>query len=158
MLRLYVPKYEDLRFRQELLADPDTMAYNHAYGGIISFPEEKWSGWYDKWVVNPKGRFYRYLEFGDTVGFVGETAYHFDEEREIYISDIIVKAEHRGKGFGKQGLRMLCDAARENGISVLYDDIAIDNPSVKLFLDSGFYEDYRTDEFIMLKRDLSMEL
>lgn len=154
MLELYIPKYEELRFRQELLADTDTMAYNHAYGGIISFPEEKWSDWYNRWVENPEKRFYRYLKSEDTGGFVGETAYYFDEERKIYIADIIVMAKHRGKGYGKTGLRMLCESAKENGVSALYDDIAIDNPSVKLFLNNEFNEEYRTEEFIMVKKNL----
>ena len=30
MLTLYKPKYEDLWFRQMMLADEDTMSYNHA--------------------------------------------------------------------------------------------------------------------------------
>lgn len=36
----------------------------------------------------------------------------------------------------------------------LYDDIAIDNPAISLFLNSGFVEVYRTREYIMLKKDL----
>ena len=30
LLTIYEPKYEDLWFRQEMLADEATMAYNHA--------------------------------------------------------------------------------------------------------------------------------
>ena len=47
---LYRPGLEELSFRQELLADPDTMAYNHAYGGTIRFPRERWVDWYARWV------------------------------------------------------------------------------------------------------------
>ena len=155
MITLYVPKLEDLWFREELLADPDTMAYNHAYGGTISFPEEKWRDWYSRWVLNTKGkRFYRYLVNEDNNEFVGEIAYHFDEEREIYIASIIIKAEHRKNGFGKQGLYRLCEAAKENGITVLYDDIAIDNSAIMLFLDEGFEIDSQNDEFAMMKKIL----
>ena len=60
----------------------------------------------------------------------------------------------RGKGYGAQGLELLCAAAKENGITVLYDDIAVDNPAVRLFLAHGFYEDHRTEEKIVLKKDL----
>ena len=49
---------------------------------------------------------------------------------------------------------MLCDVARENGVSVLYDDIAIDNPAIGLFLKHGFSEEYRTKEKIVLKKEL----
>ena len=51
-------------------------------------------------------------------------------------------------------LDLLCTAAKENGITVLYDDIAIDNPAVKLFLKHGFKEESRTDEKIILKKEL----
>lgn len=37
MLHLHKPTREELRFRQELLSDPSTMSYNHAYGGTIVF-------------------------------------------------------------------------------------------------------------------------
>lgn len=60
-LKLYKPSYEDLWFRKQFLADEETMSYNHAWGGIIDFSEEKWSGWYEKWVCCKNGtRFYRY--------------------------------------------------------------------------------------------------
>ena len=55
---------------------------------------------------------------------------------------------------GGQGLEVLCDAAKENGISVLLDDIAIDNPAISLFLKHGFSEIDRTDEKIVLKKYL----
>ena len=32
--------------------------------------------------------------------------------------------------------------------------IAIDNPAAELFLKAGFTEEYRTDEIIMLKKEL----
>ena len=70
------------------------------------------------------------------------------------MQDIIVYAKYRGKGYGEQGLRMLCEAAKSNGLELLYDDIAIDNPAIPLFLKVGFMEEYRTDEIIMLKKEL----
>lgn len=36
----------------------------------------------------------------------------------------------------------------------LYDDIAIDNPAISIFLKEGFIEEYRTDEIILLKKIL----
>ena len=44
MLTLYEPKYEELWFRRRMLADAETMAYNHAWGGTVDFPEENWRG------------------------------------------------------------------------------------------------------------------
>ena len=137
-----------------MLADPQTMSYNHAWGGTIEFPEEEWQEWYDRWIVDHENkRFYRYLK-DNTGRYVGEAAYHYDDERGIYVADVIVHAPFRGIGFGGIGLDLLCEAARNNGIKVLHDDIAIDNPAVALFLKHGFVEEYRTDEIIMLKKTL----
>ena len=152
---LYTPKLEDLWFRKLFMADEETMSYNHHWGGTIPFPEEQWQDWYDYWIANPEGeRFYRYLKDESTGEFVGEIAYHYDEEELKSIADVIVHAKYRGKGFGEQGLRMLCEAAKAQRIENLYDNIAIDNPAIKLFLKVGFYEEYRTDEIIMLRKDL----
>ena len=42
MVKLYIPKYEELWFRQMFMADEKTMSYNHAWGGTIPFPEKNW--------------------------------------------------------------------------------------------------------------------
>ena len=85
---------------------------------------------------------------------MGEIAYHFDEELKGSIADVIIFSEYRGRGYGNQGLSLLCSEARKRGIRVLYDDIAIDNPAVKLFLKNGFAEESRTEEKIILKKEL----
>ncbi|MBQ7058884.1 MAG: GNAT family N-acetyltransferase [Firmicutes bacterium] len=155
MLNLYIPTVEDLWFREKMLADEETMSYNHAWGGTILFPESEWQSWYDHWILCDDGKwFYRYLREVDSGEFVGEIAYHFDEARSIWLANVIIIAEHRGKGYGKQGLKILCELAAKNGIEILYDDIAIDNPALSLFIDNGFIEEYRTDDIIMLKKDL----
>ena len=154
MLTLYEPALEDLWFRQTLLADKETMSYNHAWGGNISFPQEQWKDWHDFWIVNHEDqRFYRYLK--DQEGhFVGEIAYHYDETVKGFMANVIVYASYRGKGYGNEALELLCERAKENGIAVLYDDIAIDNPAIALFQKHGFQEEYRTDQIIMLKKEL----
>lgn len=155
MIRCYEPRFKDLWFRQELLSDEATMSYNHAWGGTVAFPESRWSEWYDHWVIHhDHKRFYRYLMNGESGEWIGEIAYHFDSDRNIWLADIIIDSRYRGRGYGMQGLRLLCKAAAENGIAVLYDDMAIDNPAVSLFLKNGFIEEYRTDEIRMLKKNL----
>ena len=155
MIKLYIPKYEDLWFRKMFMADEETMSYNHAWGGTIPFPEQEWNEWYDYWVLNSEGkRFYRYVVNESNNEFLGEVAYHFDDKRKITVADVIIYAKYRGNGYGAEALQLLCDAARENGVEFLYDDIAIDNPAISLFLNSGFAEAYRTSEYIMLKKDL----
>lgn len=153
-LKLYKPKLEDLWFKSKMLADKDTMSYNNRFGGTIEFNEDDWNDWYDYWLINyDNERYYRYL-VDDNNNFIGEIAYHLDYDTKFYIADIIVYAKYRGRGFGKQGLQLLLDEAKKNGLKEIYDDIAIDNSAIKLFKKFGFYEIYRTDDIIMLKKEL----
>ena len=154
-IKLIEPKLDDLGFRAGLLADEDTMSYNHTWGGTIEWPKQEWKDWYDYWIINHENkRFYRYLFDEEAGKYVGEIAYHFDDERKIYVANVIIIAKCRGKGYGNAGLRLLCDSAKENGVEILYDDIALDNPGIALFLKNGFSEEYRTAEIIMLKKIL----
>lgn len=152
---LYRPKRDELDFREKCLGDPETMAYNHAYGGTIAFPRERWTDWYDRWIgAEAKDRFYRYLYHKPSQAFVGDVAYHYDGEFDEYMCEVLVAAQYRGRGFGRIGLNLLCAAARENGVKRLVDNIAVDNPSVRLFLGAGFRERLRTDEYILLEKEL----
>ena len=91
MIGLYTPQYEDLWFRKMFMSDETTMSYNHAWGGIIDFPESDWADWYNYWVQNTKGeRFYRYLK-NENNEFVGEIAYHYNGKE--YIANVIVYAK-----------------------------------------------------------------
>jgi len=85
---------------------------------------------------------------------VGEIAFHPDPETGRYLADVLIKAEYRGRGFGGQGLALLCRLAKEKGVGVLYDDIAIDNPAVGLSLRNGFAEELRTEEYILVSKRL----
>ncbi len=155
MITAYKPALRDLWFRRQFLADEATMSYNAPWGGTIPFPENAWEAWYDHWMIHhDHRRFYRYLQDSETKSFVGEIAYHYDEARRIWLADVIVASEYRGRGYGTEGLQLLCEAAKTNGVDILRDDIAIDNPAVPLFLKAGFTEEYRTDEIIMLKKEL----
>lgn len=156
MLDLYRPELEDLWFREAMMNDPDTMSYNHAWGGTIPFPKETWEAWRRKWIeAEGNERYYRYLLHRKTKEFVGEAAYHLDRSKNIYMADVVIYAKYRGKGYGGKGLELLCGAAKDNGLSALYDDIAVDNPSVHMFLRHGFTVDYQTDGFVTVKRVLS---
>ena len=154
-ITLYQPNMNELGFRQSLLSDPETMAYNHAYGGTIDFPPERWADWYARWVEDGVGkRFYRYLCHEGTGELVGEAAYHYDGEFNEYVCDVLVSAKCRGRGFGRQGLALLCAAAKENGVKKLVDNIALDNPSVELFRRMDFRERLRNDEYILMEKEL----
>jgi len=152
MLKVVKPELEDLWFRESMMADIETMSYNDAWGGTIPFPKEDWEEWYTLWVRNSgQERYYRYLKDDANKVFVGEISYHFDKLRNIYICDVIIKAEFRKQGFGTQGIQLLCEAAKANGVKALYDDIAADNPSTHLFLKNGFSIEFQNDEIVMVK-------
>lgn len=67
---------------------------------------------------------------------------------------MIIYAPYRGKGYGHEGLTLLCEYAKNNGVMELYDDIAIDNPSINLFLKCEFKEVLRTDEYVLVRKEL----
>ena len=85
---------------------------------------------------------------------MGEIAYHYDKELRGFIANVIIDAKYRGKGYGSAALELLCAAAGENGVKVLYDDIAIDNPAAAMFRKHGFEEAYRTEDKIILRKEL----
>ncbi len=147
---LYRPELKDLLFRKKLLSDPDTMSYNLRYGGTIDFPEERWEPWYEKWLGCSDGsRFYRYLQDGDT--FIGEAAYHMEDGR--CMADVIILAGYRGRGYGREGLRLLLDAARSNGIEEIFDEIDIDNDAgISLFESQGFSVVSKTENTVVLRK------
>ena len=151
MITLYKPKIEDLWFREKLLNDKDTMSYNDACGGTISFPKEKWEEWYNRWVnTDEKKRLYRYI-LNEKEEFVGEASYHYDDNFKAHMVDVIVYSKFRKRGYGREALLALIENAKQNGIKSLSDNIAINNPAITLFFNLGFKEEYRNDEFIMLK-------
>ena len=153
-LYLYKPNIEDLWFRKVMLEDEETMSYNKAWGGTVSFPIEKWEEWFNHWVINHENkRYYRYL-INENEEFVGEIAYHYDSSYDGYMANIIIFSKYRNKGYGYLGLEMLCNVAKENGIETLFDDIAIDNPAISMFLKQGFKEEYRTESIVLLKKRL----
>ena len=63
-------------------------------------------------------------------------------------------ARYRHQGYGREGLRLLCDAACAQGVTALYDDIAADNPSVALFLACGFEIAARTADIVLVCKHL----
>ena len=157
MIEFYKPSLQELWFREELLNDEATMAYNHHWGGTIPFPREIWARWYKRWFnVDETVRYYRYILDTDINKFVGEVSYHYEEQRAIYLMDVIVKAEYRFQGIGTTALRMLIEVAKENGLSILHDDIAKDNLAVELFRSEGFYEDYSSEYTVMLKKPVAV--
>lgn len=153
MITIYKPSIDDLWFKQSMMSDELTMSYNHAFGGTISFPKSKWESWYQKWLSDDSKYYYRYL-VNEKREFIGEIAYHYDDETCVYLTDVLIHAKYRNKGYGGIALDLLCDIAKENGISVLYDELWNDNPAISLFLKHGFIIDKEKERTVILKKEL----
>lgn len=137
-----IPEFDEMNFRQELLADEKTMSFNEKYGGAIDFSEDKWQSWYDKWI-NSEDRFYYYIMGHNKP--VGECCIYKEDDR--WICSLIVKDEYRNNGYGKRALMFLIDLAKKLDIDELYDNIGTCNPSLNLFLKCGFEVVYTIEEY-----------
>lgn len=105
MLKLILPDRRCCAFRQALLSDPATMAYNAPWfppDGTIPFPESQWDDFLLYWSHHTPERFLGYLE-NDAGELVGEICWHhFGQEMGIVIMDSC-----RKRGYGREGLRLL---------------------------------------------------
>ncbi len=116
---LHVPSFEELDYRQKILAQPDTMAYNRGYElglenydnetGCIDFRKEYWEGWFSRWVNNTPDRYYAYIIKSDENIPIGEVALRYDDSENGYCVDIIIEAKYRGNGYSQEALRLLID-------------------------------------------------
>ena len=143
-LRLYLPQYNELLFREQLLSDPETMAFNrfkdpspdyHPETGCIDFPRGTWALWYDFWMDREPDNFYAVIADGRTP--VGEISWFFDGGKHNV--GIILLARHRRKGYCAPALRLLAERAFGQGIDSLHVTLSTANPAaVKGFTAAGF--------------------
>lgn len=125
-LRLYVPRVEDGWFYVQMLTDPATMAYNAPWfppDGCIPDAAEEWLDIQADWIGQEPKRFYAYLQRLSDGAFVGDVNYHLDDREGRYGMGIVIYAPERGKGYGREGLRLLADKAlRIDGVPALHND------------------------------------
>lgn len=152
-LSFHVPTVSEMSFREELLGDKETMSYNNKWGGTIAFPKTMWESTHNRLTCR-KNSFYAYLYSSKEKSFIGEASYRFDNDFNEYIVDVIVHSKYRKNGYGSKALLMLCDKAKENGILSLADHIALDNPSINIFLKLGFKEIYKNQDYIFVRKIL----
>lgn len=115
-LSLYIPQFEELEFRRKLYSDKETMDFGDK---PFDFSKDKWKNWFDKWVKNPNKRFYAYIVDKNTGEPVGDVNYHYDEKFGCFMIGVVILASERGKGFAQQGLKLLCEKAKMDGIEEL---------------------------------------
>ncbi len=124
-LELYVPAREDGWFYKRMMTDPETMAYNAPWfppDGCIPDPEGEWEGLQYGWIGAEPERFYAYLRRTSDGAFVGDVCFHYTPERDWWDMGVVICAQERGKGFGKQGLRLLADYAFAHGVKRLHNE------------------------------------
>lgn len=108
-LILHVPSFEELKYRQLILSQEDTMSYNKGYNlriedynnetGCIDFSRKCWSEWYSKWVSERVDRYYSYIVNSKTDEFVGDVCFYYDPSNDLHRIGIVIESKHRSKGY-----------------------------------------------------------
>lgn len=155
-LQLYIPQLEDGWFYVKMISDPETMAYNAPWfppDGCIPEPESEWLELYGSWIGKESERFYAFLQRKCDGAFVGDVNYHYNPKKNWYDMGIVIYAPERGKGYGRQGLRLLLDRAfKVNSISRLHNDFETTREAgYHIHKAVGFRETGMVDGFIQLE-------
>lgn len=136
-LYLHVPSFEELYYRQMILAQSNTMSYNRGcelgvnnYNnetGCIDFRKEYWKDWYSWWISNEPERHYSYLTQINSNDFIGEVCFHYDKTSNSHCIGIVIEAKYRGNGYCSEGLIKLAEKAFVDlNIDKLRNDIPIE--------------------------------
>lgn len=85
------------------------------------------------------------------VGFIWSYVHQFREEKRMYVNEIRVKEEYRGRGIGKELLRLAEDKAKELGLAAIYLHAEAGNIDArKLYEVCGYLE-----ERIQMRKEIS---
>lgn len=151
-LALYVPKLDELWFRQKMLSDPDTMGYNanwdvtysgyHRDTGCIGFPEPVWAGWYERWIGREPERFYAYIRRSSDGAWIGEVDFRYMPEQDWWDMGIVICAQYREMGYATPALRLLLEHAFcDCGVRRLHNEFEFARPrALSVHLAAGFRE------------------
>ena len=161
-LELHVPALDELWYRQRMMSDPATMSYNagyaldfdgyHADTGCIDFPEERWAGWYGRFIGREPEKFYAYIVRKEDGAFIGEVVLRQEGAPGRYEMGVVIEACHRGRGYSAEAMRLLMDAAfnRLNAQVVCNDFERSRDAALKLHMNAGF-EIVREDDCVHLE-------
>lgn len=147
-IKLYIPKVEDLWFRQECMSDPETMSYNAGYNvsnygyhfdtGCIDFPKESWKIWHNEKMSNPNF-YYAYILDTDTNKFVGYLNFNKNPQTQKATMGIVINSQFRGMGYMRPAMEKLFEEAKAREVSVLTDTVPQSRQkALKVFFDLGF--------------------
>lgn len=141
------PSLEEYWYQEKILNDPLTMEYNAGWDvsyngydyetGCIKFGKEKWESEFNK--RQESNIYYAYIVREEDNEFVGTVNFGFNEKKNQYTCGIVIEYSHRGKGYGKKALKLLCDIAfNEYNVDSLYNGFDKERSSIKIFGDLGF--------------------
>ena len=155
-LQLYVPHQEDGWFYVKMMTDPETMAYNAPWfppDGCIPDPDSEWLELQKSWIGKAPERFYAFLQRKSDGVFVGDVNYHHNSEYHWCDMGIVIYAPERGKGYGKQGLRLLLNRAfKVDGVACLHNDFEeTRSAAYRIHTAVGFQETGTVDGIIQLE-------
>lgn len=160
---LHIPSFEELDYRQKILMQPDTMAYNRGCNlglenydnetGCIDFRKEYWKEWFSKWVNNTPDRYYAYVIKSDGNIAIGEAALRYVDGENGYCVNIIIEGQYRGNGYSEEALRLLIDVGfRKLRAKRIFDTFSKERVSAeKAFKKLGFKR--ISDDMLELTRD-----
>lgn len=149
-LFLHVPALDELWYRERLMSDPDTMAYNKGYDlpfegydretGCIAFPREAWAGWYACFVGREPLRYYAYIVRERDGAFLGEVNLHKSAGHTWHDMGIVLEARYRGQRYSVEALRLLLRQAFEvMRLSAVHNNFETSrSASVRAHLSAGF--------------------
>lgn len=88
-----------------------------------------------------KDRFYAYVARKTDNKWIGDIAYRFDKDKDMYAIHIVIDDEFRGMGYSEEALTILCKIAKKNGVIKLFNDIPKNRiAAIKIHKAVGFKE------------------
>lgn len=161
-LKLYVPQYRDLWYRQQLLNDAATMDYNKGYdldfrgyhkdSGCIDFPQGQWKDWYDWFIDQEPKRFYAYITRLHDSKFIGEDNVHKSDAAPWHEMGIVLEAKFRGQGYAVEALKLLLEYAFVNlNVDAVHNSFEMNRmAAIRTHLSAGFKEYNKENDNIEL--------
>ncbi len=147
-IKLYIPKIEELWFREKCMSDKGTMEYNAGYDvhyagyhydtGCIDFPKDKWESWYNEKMLNPNF-YYAYIFDVDLNQFVGYVNFNINSESKKATMGIVINKDFQGMGYMRPAMQELIKAAKAKNVKYLTDTVPeVRERALRVFYDLGF--------------------
>lgn len=107
--RIYIkqPRLEELEFVSRLWGDEETM---RDIGGVFKFNKDKWEAFYKKMIYPSDGKNFYCLIYLNSGEPIGEVSFHgYDSATKVARFNIKIIANHRGRGYGEEAVRLLLE-------------------------------------------------